>query len=107
MSKQYEELSRRGLIKLGHDYDRDNNDALANYLNQAESTGSAYEEVRPAEVILDKADAVAQKLSDAGTTAAYSLLDKMTEQLTSFVDSMADNIADGDDLTDEPEPEEV
>ncbi|WP_301067066.1 hypothetical protein [uncultured Duncaniella sp.] len=107
MSK-YEDLSRRGLIKLGHDYDRDNDDALAKYLGEAEAAGSAYEEIRPAEAILDKADTMAQKLSDAGTSAAYSLLDRMTEKLTTFVDQLADDIADGDDLTEgEPDPEEA
>lgn len=97
----YESLSRRGMIQLAHDYDKDNDDGLKNYLQAAEETGSHYEEVRPVEQIIDKADKVAEKLSDAGSNIAYNLLDRMSDKLTEFVDEMATSIADGTDLTEE------
>lgn len=50
---EYRELSRRGLIKMCMDYDIQNKDQLAAFLN---SHARDYETIRAAELAIDKAD---------------------------------------------------
>ena len=53
MGKNYEDLSRRGLIKLDHDFDKQNNGALSKYLAKHEDE---YEDIRPVEKVIDCCD---------------------------------------------------
>lgn len=64
MAKTYEDISRRGLIKLGHDFDRDNEAALQRYLAE---NGDNYENIRTAEKVIVRADQIGETVKEAAS----------------------------------------
>lgn len=60
MSKTYEDLSRRALVKLDHDYDRASKGALSKYLSEHEDE---YENIRPVEKVVNCYDTVVSTVS--------------------------------------------
>lgn len=63
MSKNYADLSRRGLIQLNKDFDEDNDGKLLQYLSE---NGEKYEDIRPIEAIIDRADQACEIIGDSG-----------------------------------------
>ena len=61
MAQVYEDLSRRALIKLDHDFDRDNDAALLRYLADAEEP---YEGIRIVERATVKVDNTMENIKD-------------------------------------------
>ena len=77
----YNELSRRGLIKLGNDYDVANNNGLKDFLNNA---SGGYESVRPHEQMIEKLDEAAEKVKIQGgvvSTAMVRKVDKVFDRM--------------------------
>lgn len=64
MAKTYEDISRRGLIKLGHDFDRDNEAALQRYLAE---NGENYENIRTVEKVIVRADQITETVKEAAS----------------------------------------
>lgn len=62
MAKTYEDISRRGLIKLGHDFDQVNDAALQRYLAE---NSEQYENIRPAEKVIVRADQIGDTMKEA------------------------------------------
>lgn len=85
MSRQYEDLSRRALIKLNHDYDRDNDEALLKYLEEMDPTEN-YEKVRMTERIVATGDHIYDTIT--GNTGAIKAVAKTA------VDGMLDKAVD-------------
>lgn len=57
--KTYEDLSRRALIQLGHEYDELNDNRLQKFLTHNEEL---YEGIRPVERIIDGCDQVVETM---------------------------------------------
>lgn len=94
MSRSYEDLSRRALVQLGHDFDQSNDAALLQYLDENDSK---YEDIRPIEKMTDKMDQLGKKLAISGETlkkAAYNemnkLMDGVIDTIQSFVTENAE-----------------
>lgn len=83
MSKGYEDLSRRALIKLGHDYDQAHNGELMLYLAEH---SHEYEGIRPIESFVQRTDQLVDtihnsvfKLKPIVDTAAHKAVDKVAD----------------------------
>ena len=89
MSKTYEDLSRKGLIKLGHDFDRDNDGALQHYLAEH---GDNYQNIRPVESVIERVDQIVETVS-----APIRRVKKSAEEndckktVVAVLDAVADN----------------
>ena len=90
MAKGYEELSRRGLIQLGKDFDQDNDAALIDYLTK---NSDKYESIRPVESVIDKIDKVAEtfggskiNIKNVVTKEADKLLDAVVDAISGTAD---------------------
>lgn len=68
----YKDLSRRGLIKLNEDFDKENDDALLEYLN---TTLNDYELIRPQEQRIVDADEMKDAIKDAPKNIAKAFKD--------------------------------
>lgn len=89
MSKCYEDLSRRGLIRLGHDFDSDNDGALQHYL---EEHGDEYENIRPIETVIERADQIVETVSVPMRTIKHAFMDKDCKKVaTTIFDTVVDN----------------
>ena len=80
MSK-YNDLSRRGLIRLNNDFDLDNNNALKEYLNQRDGN---YEGVRPLEQMMEELDNASEKVKIQGgvvSSAVIKRIDKVFDRM--------------------------
>lgn len=89
MSKSYEDLSRRGLIKLSHDFDQENNGALLQYLAEH---GDEYENIRPVEKVVERTDQIIQTVSTTTKGIREALADRDTKDITMAVlDCVIDN----------------
>lgn len=60
MPNTYEDVSRRGLVKLCHDFDSDHDGELQNYFN---AHSNEYENIRPVECVIERADQIAETMS--------------------------------------------
>ena len=81
MEPIYAELSRRALIKLNNDFDKDNDDALKSYLADAlEADEAAYEKVRPVEMAIEAVD--------NGTEIAESVIEDVSKLFGSLKDKL-------------------
>lgn len=88
MARNYEDLSRRGIIALNKDFDKDNNDILNNYL---EANDEKYEGIRTIESVLAKVDKITNKAENSGelikeaiSNETNKFLDKVINTLTGF-----------------------
>ena len=75
MYQQPEDLSRRALISLISDYDKDHPDnKVSDYLHERNDNGKEYELIRPIEFVTKEADGVVgfckEKISDGVKIAA-------------------------------------
>ena len=85
MAKGYEDLSRRALIQLGKDFDQDNEAALLHYLAE---NGSNYENIRPMEKIIVKADAVTDSIKESAKNIKNVLNEHSGKVISSVVDAI-------------------
>lgn len=83
MAKGYEDLSRRALIKLGHDYDQAHNGELMLYLMEH---NDEYEGIRPVESLVQRTDQLVEtihnsvfKLKPIVDTAAHRVVNKVAD----------------------------
>ena len=85
MGKNYEDLSRRGLIKLDHDFDKQNNGALSKYL-------AKHEDIRPVEKVIDCCDtAVASIKRSISCVKASMEADDHPKVAVKVLNAVADN----------------
>ena len=91
--RSYEDLSRRALVQLGHDYDAETDNALQTYLGEHDDS---YEGIRPVEKVIEKTDEMKEMLSKTSINAKQimrnqmdKLLDKMVNGLNTMLDSAA------------------
>lgn len=91
MGKNYNDLSRRGLIKLGMDYDAENEGALLDYLTK---NGDKYEDIRPVEKIIERADQVSEIAGNAGRKIMAVLGGGDGDILDDVIDTITSDIAD-------------
>ena len=92
----YHELSRRGLIKLGEDFDLEHNNELKGYLLDHRNR---YEDVRAHEVLVEKMDDAAAKakarggvVSDIVIKKLDKIFDKVMDKLEKEVVRLTDSI---------------
>lgn len=86
MARSYEDLSRRGLIKLNKDFDQDNEEMLLHYLMENEDS---YEGIRPVESVIDRID----KVSDAFSESKGGIKRFVTNGVNNLIDSVIDAIS--------------
>lgn len=95
MAKGYEDLSRRALIKLGKDFDQENDAALMQYLAEH---GNEYENIRFVEKCMVKADTIAQSLKGSKSIIKDVLIsqsDKIIDTVVNAVVTVADDAEKG------------
>lgn len=85
MAKGYEDLSRRALIKLGKDYDQENDAALLQYLTEHSND---YENIRFMEKVMVKTDNIAEKLKGASGVIKTVLANESTKVIESVIDAV-------------------
>lgn len=93
MERSYEDLSRRALIKLGHNYDADNDGSLRTYLEEHEDS---YEGVRPVERVIERTDEMRAALSESSgiiKKAALDQMDKLLDKMVNGLNTMLDSAA--------------
>lgn len=83
MAKGYEDLSRRALIKLGHDYDQAHNGELMLYLTEH---SDEYEGIRPVECLVQRTDQIVETIHNSVSkfkpiidTAAHKVVNKVAD----------------------------
>lgn len=88
--KHYKDLSRRALIKLGKDFDDENNDMLIDFLND---NSESYEDVRPIERVIEKADHVKESAIASKSCIKGVITREMDKLLDTIVDTLSNGIA--------------
>lgn len=78
---EYKELSRRGLIRMCQDFDKETDDFLHSYLDEY---GHRYEKIRFVEKVTDKCD-------DFGE-AVHSSFNEFTDQVLDHSDKLVDSV---------------
>lgn len=83
MSRGYEDLSRRALIKLGHDFDQAHDGELIRYLTEH---NAEYEGIRPVEALVQRTDQIVETISNSRfgikeiiDTAAHKAVNKVAD----------------------------
>lgn len=97
MSKTYEDLSRRALIKLGHDYDQDSKGELKQYLDKHQDQ---YEDIRPIETLVQRTDQLVETVSKSAigvrtiiNAAANKTINKAADIVIANADAVIGNAA--------------
>ena len=99
----YGELSRRGLIKLNNDYDKANDNALNDFLDQHDGF---YEEIRPYEQIAEKLDDVTETLQQKGSQVSNAMMDRVNHVFDAMINSMTEEIDRCESVMDEQDDDE-
>lgn len=96
MAKTYEDISRRGLIKLGHDFDQANDAALQRYLAE---NFEEYEGIRPVEKVIVRADQIGEtvkeaagKLKVAASGSGHIVKKIVVKEADKFLDTVIDTV---------------
>ena len=83
MARGYEDLSRRALIKLGHDFDQEHDGELMRYLTEH---NAEYEGIRPVEALVQRTDQLVETVSNSRfgikavvDTAAHTAVNKIAD----------------------------
>ena len=89
MYQQPEDLSRRALISLINDYDKEHlDDKVVDYLHERNDDGKEYELIRPIEFVTKGADTAVgfckTKLSDTIKEAAENCFDFLKDTIFNF-----------------------
>ena len=92
MARGYEDLSRRALIKLGHDFDQAHDGELMRYLTEH---NTEYEGIRPVESLVQRADQIVEtvhnsvfKLKPIVDTAAHRVVNKVADSAIENADKI-------------------
>jgi len=93
MDRNYEDLSRRALIALNHDYDRDNDDQLLGYFHEKDPN-KQYESIRTVESVTVKVDGIvdtvknnSECIKNIAANAVENALDKAGDFLAAAIKS--------------------
>lgn len=73
MAKGYQDLSRRGLIKLNEDFDNENEGKLLDYLSKNDDR---YENVRTIEKIVERCDQVKDEFTGKASSGLQKIAAK-------------------------------
>lgn len=83
MARGYEDLSRRALIQLGHDFDQEHDGELMRYLTEH---NAEYEGIRPVEAFVQRTDQIVETISNSRfgikaivNTAAHNAVNKVAD----------------------------
>lgn len=85
MARMYEDLSRRALIKLDHDYDDAEGEALKKYLEEHDEE---YEGIRTIEAVTEKMDELGQKVSESGSAVKKLAMKELNKVVDHLIDSI-------------------
>ena len=85
----YNELSRRGLIKLNNDFDIANDNALKEFLN---SSSEGYEAIRPHEQMIEKMDETIDRVKIQGGIVSSALVKRMDKVFDRLMDKISDEV---------------
>lgn len=99
----YEELSRRGLIKLNHDYDNESGNALKEFLNES---NTVYEPIRPIEQVIDKLDKTTEAMEARGSAVSGAILDRVNAMFDGIIDNLTCEIDRCTEVIDESADDE-
>ena len=87
-NKNYQDLSRRALIKLNTDFDNANNNALLKYMQEKlEENPNTYESIRIPERIIVVADKTATEVKHIGE----DIIDKSGTIIARITENLADS----------------
>lgn len=86
MSRSYEDLSRRGLIKLNKDFDQENDAILLQYLAEHDDE---YEGIRFTEKIISKVDDVASSVKDSKNIVKKIVLKESNKFLDAVINAIS------------------
>lgn len=93
MARNYEDLSRRAMIQLGHDYDQDNDAKLKTYFDEKDAD-KPYESIRPVEKITVKVDDLTSTLKENGGALKKAAVKSVSNMLERVIDSVG-NVVSG------------
>ncbi len=100
MARNYSDLSRRALIKLGQDYDQNHDAALLQFLTENDKD---YEGVRPIESAIERVDQIKETIIDSKSSIKSTIIaqaDKMLDTIINTIYSASDTILKLDEESD-------
>ena len=95
MAKAYEDLSRRALIKLGRDFDLDNDAILLEYLSQ---NADKYEDAHVVEKLIQKVYDVKDTFSDSGSIIKKTIIKESDKLLDTVIDTLSEAVERTEEL---------
>jgi len=87
MGKHYNDLSRRALIKLGNDFDQEHDAELLQYLTEH---GDEYENIRPVEKVIEKADHLKEVAGVSTSVVKKVLANEADRMIDAVIESLTD-----------------
>ena len=103
----YNEISRRGLIKLNTDFDHHSNNQLKDYFDACETDGKQYERIRPHEQIIERLDEVTAALEGRADAVSKNMLERANRVFDSLVDSISGEVTRCENVLEEQEDGEA
>lgn len=103
----YNEISRRGLIKLNTDFDHANDNQLKDYFDACETDGKHYERIRPHEQIIERLDEVTGALEGRVDAVSKSMLERTNRVFDTLIDSISGEVSRCEAVLDEQEDDDA
>lgn len=79
---EYKDLSRRALIKLNNNFDKENDGILHNYLDDHQED---YEKARPVEALIEKVDDTKSAIASRSKSVVNQLLSRELDKVMNNV----------------------
>ena len=101
----YNDLSRRGLIDLNAKYDKENDNALYDFMVE-KNKETGFERIRPFEQVADRIDKVNASIRNSNDNIKQKFADRINNLFDSLIDSINEEITEyteDDDESDEDE----
>ena len=84
----YNELSRRGLIKLNNDFDIEHDNELKEFLNNSDG----YEGIRPHEQMIEKLDETTEKVKIQGGVVSTAMIKRIDKVFDRIMNKLQDEV---------------
>ena len=88
MAKRYEDLSRRALIQLGTDFDKDNDAELLAYLSEKSDD---YEGIRPVEKVIARVDELKDVACGSASIVKATLMKEADKMLDTTMNLLVES----------------
>lgn len=103
----YNDYSRRGLIKMNQKFDKDNDANLSSYVETYEENNDKFEGIRPIERMIDTIDRASDSVKKSGDAVSQAIADRIDNMFEGIVNQLSAEAQRCSEILNEHDDDEI